>query len=52
MYVQLNKFPYFSVALYGPDICAKWFFPSPRIAKVIAIMSQNLLYGSIPSSGN
>src|SRR2546423_90631 len=36
MYVHLNQFPYFSVALYGPHICAKWFFPSPRIAKVIS----------------
>ena len=36
MYVQLNKFPYFYVALYGPDICAKWFFPSPCISKVIS----------------
>src|ERR1700704_4349254 len=36
MYVESYQFPYFSVALYGPDICAKWFFPSLGEAKVIS----------------
>ena len=34
-YVWPNFFSYFSVALYGPDICAKWFYPKPYVAKVI-----------------
>jgi len=52
MYVQLNKFPYFSVALYGPIYVPSGFFQVHALQKLLAIMSQNLLYGSYPQSGN
>ena len=36
MYVYPNQFPYFSVALCGPDICTTWRFPNLGATKVIS----------------